>query len=331
MQALALEHHRRGEHAEHAVDEQRRDRRRRGPRIANSSPPSRATVSPARRALRRRSPQISSSRSPAAWPSESLTCLKSSRSRKATTAGSPAASVSAIRCSNSARFGRPVSESSNASRLQLVVAQATAAGAVEQREQRGQPDDQRATITTTVPIQEIRSLRSASFAVALGGGAQAVADPRRSRRRRRSPRRARSRAHASARTPPRSRAGSRRTGAGPRRAAAAAARRRASSPCMSCSSVVTSAWTASGTRRSAFASDSSASTRLASASSPRAPRSGRALVGVQVQRGDAERRRRRDERDDGGDQDRSPAMHSPRGGRPADARLYRFMRPESPW
>ena len=111
-----------------------------GARIANSSPPRRATVSPARSALRRRSPQISSRRSPAAWPSESLTRLKSSRSRKATTAGSPAASVSAMRCSNSGRFGRPVSESWKASRRSSPSRSAAAAGAVEQREQRGQAD-----------------------------------------------------------------------------------------------------------------------------------------------------------------------------------------------
>ena len=55
-------------------------RRRTATTIANSSPPSRATVSPARTQSRRRSAVRCSSSSPAPWPSVSLTFLNPSRS-----------------------------------------------------------------------------------------------------------------------------------------------------------------------------------------------------------------------------------------------------------
>jgi len=51
-------------------------------RMVNSSPPNRATVSPGRRTSCRRRATSQSSRSPTAWPRESLTSLKRSRSRK---------------------------------------------------------------------------------------------------------------------------------------------------------------------------------------------------------------------------------------------------------
>ena len=53
-------------------------------RIANSSPPSRATESARRTTERRRTPTSCSMRSPAAWPRLSLTVLKSSRSMHST-------------------------------------------------------------------------------------------------------------------------------------------------------------------------------------------------------------------------------------------------------
>ena len=64
-----------------------RDRARSGSssvRIANSSPPSRATRSVDRTRLEMRSVTATSSASPAAWPSVSLTTLKSSRSMNRT-------------------------------------------------------------------------------------------------------------------------------------------------------------------------------------------------------------------------------------------------------
>ena len=57
-------------------------------RMANSSPPIRATVSPRRTHARSRSPTDASRRSPASWPRLSLTVLKSSRSTKSTDTGS---------------------------------------------------------------------------------------------------------------------------------------------------------------------------------------------------------------------------------------------------
>jgi hypothetical protein len=58
---------------------------------ANSSPPSRAAVSPARRQLVSRSLTIISSASPAEWPRLSLTVLKSSRSMNSTASCPPCA------------------------------------------------------------------------------------------------------------------------------------------------------------------------------------------------------------------------------------------------
>ena len=60
--------------------------------------------------------------------------------------------------------------------LQLVVAQPAAAGAVEQREQRGEADDREQRARRSVPIHDSRSALSASCLVAVGGGAQPVAD-----------------------------------------------------------------------------------------------------------------------------------------------------------
>ena len=159
---------------EHGEDAGRRTRRGRSPRrarIANSSPPNRATVSPSRSALRRRWPQISSNRSPAAWPSESLTCLKSSRSRKATTAGSPASA--SRRCAARTRSG---SGGPSASPRTPAGAGARRAGAAGRRGRAApsspvSPTTSRA-ITSTVPIQEKRSLRTATSRLLLGGGAQ---------------------------------------------------------------------------------------------------------------------------------------------------------------
>ena len=87
-------------------------------RIANSSPPSRATVSAARAQQRNRSAAEISSRSPSAWPRLSFTRLKSSRSRKSTVIGwacrCARASAWLTRSRNSARLARPVSGSWNA-------------------------------------------------------------------------------------------------------------------------------------------------------------------------------------------------------------------------
>src|SRR5678816_1780755 len=58
--------------------------RTRSTSTANSSPPSRATVSHPRVAFSSRLETSISSRSPTAWPSESLTFLKLSRSRNST-------------------------------------------------------------------------------------------------------------------------------------------------------------------------------------------------------------------------------------------------------
>lgn len=82
---------------------------------ANSSPPSRATVSVPRTQPRIRAPACTSSTSPAACPSESLTSLKSSRSMHST-AGERSPARSAVmaaesRSHSSVRFARPVSGS----------------------------------------------------------------------------------------------------------------------------------------------------------------------------------------------------------------------------
>ena len=239
------------------------------PRIANSSPPNLATMSPARRALRRRSPQISSSRSPAAWPSESLTCLNSSRSRKATRAGAPAASVSAMRCSNRPRFGRPVKESSNASRWRWSSRRRRRPARSSRPSSAVKPTTNSA-ITSTVPIQENRSLRVATSRLP---SAAARNESRRSSiagstttsiASARSKSRARSSANSSSMAGW-SREKDERAGAAPR---LPLSRRRDSSTCILCSVIESSAWTASGTRRRAVASHSSALTRLARASTP---------------------------------------------------------------
>ena len=85
---------------------------------ANSSPPSRAAVSPARRQLVSRSLTITSSSSPAEWPRLSLTVLKSSRSMNSTASWPPwrCSRVAAwsTRSRNSAWFASPVSGSWNA-------------------------------------------------------------------------------------------------------------------------------------------------------------------------------------------------------------------------
>ena len=59
--------------------------------MANSSPPSRATVSTPRTTRCKRSVTAQSSASPTGWPSESLTLLKRSRSRNMTASLSPRA------------------------------------------------------------------------------------------------------------------------------------------------------------------------------------------------------------------------------------------------
>ena len=87
-------------------------------RMANSSPPSRATVSALRAQARNRSATAMRSRSPSPWPRLSFTFLKSSRSRKRTVTGLPrrCASASAwlTRSRNRARLASPVSGSWNA-------------------------------------------------------------------------------------------------------------------------------------------------------------------------------------------------------------------------
>ena len=87
-------------------------------RMANSSPPSRATVSALRAQARNRSATAMSSRSPSPWPRLSFTVLKSSRSRKRTVTGVPrrwaSASAWLTRSRNRARLASPVSGSWNA-------------------------------------------------------------------------------------------------------------------------------------------------------------------------------------------------------------------------
>ena len=76
----------------------------------NSSPPKRATTSPGRIRERRRRAASSSTPSPTSWPSESLTTLKPSRSKKSTaspaSSGRPAARRSARCCTSRVRLGR---------------------------------------------------------------------------------------------------------------------------------------------------------------------------------------------------------------------------------
>ena len=88
-------------------------------RIANSSPPRRATVSDGRVDLTRRCAAACSRRSPASWPSESLTFLKLSRSRNMTATRCCERCASASACStrfrNRLRLASSVSGSWNAS------------------------------------------------------------------------------------------------------------------------------------------------------------------------------------------------------------------------
>ena len=81
----------------------------------NSSPPKRATRSPARSAPVMRCATVFSSASPTRWPSESLTRLKWSRSMNSSASVLPWASacgISASMCSmNAVRLGSPVSAS----------------------------------------------------------------------------------------------------------------------------------------------------------------------------------------------------------------------------
>jgi hypothetical protein len=82
-----------------------------GHSTTNSSPPMRATTRSGP-AARRRRPATSKSRpSPAAWPSPSLTTLKSSRSQKSTATWSPDDTAAARRSTTWPRVGRPVSSS----------------------------------------------------------------------------------------------------------------------------------------------------------------------------------------------------------------------------
>ncbi len=84
----------------------------------NSSPPSRATVSPGRTQRPSRAPTAARSRSPAAWPRLSLTTLKSSRSMNKTPVRSPVRRARSrawsTRSLNSRRLASPVSGSWNA-------------------------------------------------------------------------------------------------------------------------------------------------------------------------------------------------------------------------
>ena len=87
-------------------------------RMANSSPPSRPTVSCPRRQLRSRAATSRSSRSPAPWPRLSLTTLKSSRSTNSTARQPPSRraldSACRTRSLNRARLARSVRLSWNA-------------------------------------------------------------------------------------------------------------------------------------------------------------------------------------------------------------------------
>ena len=87
-------------------------------RKANSSPPSRPTVSSARMTLDRRAPTSRSKSSPTPWPSVSLTSLKSSRSTNRTASPIPGlprrTSAWESRSAKRTRFGNPVSGSCSA-------------------------------------------------------------------------------------------------------------------------------------------------------------------------------------------------------------------------
>ncbi|MDQ1678394.1 MAG: hypothetical protein QOC93_3538 [Actinomycetota bacterium] len=83
----------------------------RGSRRANSSPPSRASISPSRSASPSRTAVLVSRRSPAACPSVSLTSLKwlkSSRRSPSAVPSAPLARTCSPRSSRQFRFGRPV-------------------------------------------------------------------------------------------------------------------------------------------------------------------------------------------------------------------------------
>ncbi len=190
------------------------------------------------------------------------------------------------------------------------------------------------TITATVPIQEKRSLRTATLrlcSAAWRSRASSVAvagSTTLSRASARSKSRARSSANSS-------------TIAGRRRSNASSApaaprlpspRRTSNSSCIDRSVVFSSAWTG---ERDAAARGRLPLQRADAVGGGLDGHEGlvarTTLVGVPVQGGDAERRRRRDERDDGGDQDGPLPAHSPRGGRPEDAVLDRAMSPALPW
>ena len=85
----------------------------------SSSPPKRATVSSARSVDITSAAASRRTRSPPAWPKRSLTALKPSKSRKSTASGACSRcwrrSAWSSRSKNSARLGRPVSESWSAS------------------------------------------------------------------------------------------------------------------------------------------------------------------------------------------------------------------------
>ncbi len=80
-----------------------------GSRTMNSSPPSRARVSPSRRQPANRAPTCRSSSSPASCPRVSLTCLNPSRSRNSRPTDEPrCARARSSRSNSRARLGRPV-------------------------------------------------------------------------------------------------------------------------------------------------------------------------------------------------------------------------------
>ena len=87
-------------------------------RTTNSSPPSRAAVSPSRMQASSRSAVSTSTASPASWPRLSLTSLKWSRSQNSSAIGRPVtaarARASEVLASRVARLGSPVSSSCDA-------------------------------------------------------------------------------------------------------------------------------------------------------------------------------------------------------------------------